>query len=162
MNGICSVALATGNEIPALEAGVYAFAMKDGKYNSLSTWYKDEKGDLVGNLTLPIQIGTVGGLISVHPIARIALKILGLPNSPQLSKVMAAVGLASNAAALVNLSDKGIVHGHIKLHAKNLARMAGAKGDEMDTLVKKMIKEGAYSPTQAKEILKQIRVEEEQ
>jgi hydroxymethylglutaryl-CoA reductase len=115
MNGIDAVALATGNDWRAIEAGAHAFAAMQGRYRPLSSWWLD--GDrLVGTIELPLAVGTVGGATRVHPLAQLALKILGSPSARELAQVMAAVGLAQNLAALRALGSVGIQRGHMLLH----------------------------------------------
>ncbi|MEM3437214.1 MAG: hydroxymethylglutaryl-CoA reductase, degradative, partial [Nitrososphaerales archaeon] len=138
MNGIIAVALATGNDTRALEAGAHAYAARTGFYKPLTTWEKNEDGDLVGTIELPLAVGLVGGATAVHPIAKINLKILGVKSALELAEVMASVGLAQNFAALRALVTEGIQRGHMKLHARNIAIMAGAKGDLIDKIALKM------------------------
>ncbi len=158
MNGVDAVALATGNDWRAVEASVHAFASMDG-YAPLNKFYKNEKGDLVGEIELPLTVGTVGGAINTNPIAKISLKILGVKNARELSMVMASVGLAQNFAALRALGTVGIQKGHMKLHATNLAVTAGAKGDEIELVSKKLSEQGKYSVEFAKQVLQKIRGE---
>ncbi len=157
MNGIIAVARATGQDTRALEAGAHSYAAKDGRYTSLSDWWVDENGDLWGRLQLPMAVGTVGGVVKVHPIAKVALKILGVTKAKELATVMAAVGLAQNFAAIRALATEGIQAGHMKLHARNLAMAAGAKPEEVDAIVEKMIREKRINLSRAKEILEEIR-----
>ncbi len=156
LNGVDAVALATGNDWRAVEAGIHAFAAMDG-YKPLNKFYKNEDGDLVGEIELPLAVGTVGGSIKTNPIAKIALKILDVKSAQELSMVMAAVGLAQNFAALRALGTEGIQKGHMKLHASNLAVLAGAKGDEVDAVSKKLGEEKEYTVEAAKRILKKLR-----
>jgi hydroxymethylglutaryl-CoA reductase len=153
MNGIIAVALATAQDHRAIEAGAHAYACRTGVYKPLSTWEVDTEGFLNGYLELPLQVGVVGGATRVHPIAKIALKILGVNSAKELSEVMAAVGLAQNLAALRALVTEGIQRGHMKLHAKNLAIMAGATGDLIDKVVEKMIRDGKIRYDYAKELV---------
>jgi hydroxymethylglutaryl-CoA reductase len=120
MNGIDAIAIATGNDFRAIEAGAHCFAVKNGSYQALSKYYKDKDGNLVGQIELPIAVGTVGGSTKCNPIAKIALKILKIKKSSDLAQIMAAVGLAQNFAALYALTTKGIQRGHMKLHRKKL------------------------------------------
>jgi len=156
MNGIDAVVIATGNDFRAVEAGAHAYACVSGKYKPLTRYYKDKNGDLVGEIELPIAIGTVGGATRTKPEARIALKILGVKTSKELAEIMAAVGLAQNFAALRALATEGIQRGHMRLHAKNIAVIAGAKGDEIDKIAGKMIEERNINVARAKEILKEL------
>lgn len=153
MNGIVAVALATAQDHRAIEAGAHAYAARDGAYKPLSRWEVDGEGMLVGVLEVPLQVGTVGGAVQSHPIARIALKILGVRTSRELAEVMAAVGLAQNFAALRALVTTGIQAGHMRLHAKNLAIMAGARGELIEVVAEEMIKEGRISFDKARELV---------
>lgn len=156
MNGIVAVALATAQDHRALEAGAHAYAARTGRYLPLSVWEKNEKGDLVGSLEMPMAVGIVGGATKVHPVARVALKILGVKTAKELAEVMAAVGLAQNLAALRALATEGISRGHMELHARNLAVMAGATGELVDRIAEAMIKEGNIRFDRAKELLEQF------
>ncbi len=155
MNGVIAVALATAQDHRAIEAGAHAYAARTGVYKPLSRWEIDDEGMLVGTLEIPLQIGTVGGATKVHPIAQIALKILGVKTAKELSEIMAAVGLAQNLAALRALVHEGIQKGHMRLHAKNLAIMAGATGDLIDKIAERMIKDGKITYEYAKQLLEE-------
>ncbi len=157
MNGIIAVARATGQDTRAIEAGAHSYAARSGKYTSLTEYWVDENGDLWGSIELPLAVGTVGGVVRVHPIAKLALKILGVQKARELAQIMAAVGLAQNFAALRALATEGIQAGHMKLHARNIALAAGATPDEVDRVVEKMIRERRISLERAKEILEEIR-----
>lgn len=157
MNGVIAVALATGQDTRALEAAAHAYASRSGRYTSLSKWYSDEDGDLVGELEIPIPVGIVGGATKVHPTARISLKILGVKTAKELAEVMAAVGLAQNFSAIRALATVGIQRGHMKLHARNLAIMAGARGELVDKIAEEMIREGNIKYHRAKELLEKYR-----
>lgn len=156
MNGIDAVAIATGNDWRAIEAGAHAYASMNG-YKPLTTWKKNENGDLYGKIKLPLAVGTVGGATKVHPMAKLCLKIMGVKTAKELAEIMASVGLAQNFAAIYALSTKGIQAGHMKLHAQNIAIMAGAKGEEIDIVAKKMVEEGKIRMDRAKEIIEEIR-----
>ncbi len=156
MNGIIAVALATGQDHRAIEAGAHAYAALRGRYTSLSRW-EVKNGYLTGYLELPLQVGVVGGATKVHPVSKICLKILGVQKASELSEVMAAVGLAQNLAALRALVAEGIQRGHMKLHARNLAVMAGAEGDLIDKVAEEMIKRGKIGYHVAKEILEEMK-----
>jgi len=153
MNGIDAVVIATGNDFRAVEAGAHAFAGMDGKYKPLANYYKNNEGDLVGEIELPIAVGLVGGATRTHPIAQISLKILGVKTAQELAQIIVCVGLANNFAAMRALATVGIQKGHMKLHAKNIAVTAGAKDDQIDEIAKKMIEEKNISVARAKEIL---------
>jgi hydroxymethylglutaryl-CoA reductase len=157
MNGVDAVVIATGNDFRAVEAGAHSFASMTGNYKPLTRYYKDKEGDLVGEIELPIAVGTVGGATRTKPEAKVAIKILGVKTAKELSEVIAAVGLAQNFAALRALATEGIQRGHMSLHAKNLAVTAGAKGEDIDKVSKKMIEEKNISVSRAKEILEEIR-----
>ena len=157
MNGVIAVALATGQDTRALEAGAHAYAARSGRYTTLSTWEKDENGDLIGYLEMPMAVGIVGGATRVNPLAKISLKILGVKTAKELAEVMGAVGLAQNLAALRALVAEGIQRGHMKLHARQIAIAAGAHGDEIDKVVTEMLKEGIIRIDKAKEILDKLR-----
>jgi len=156
MNGVVAIALATGNDTRALEAGAHAFAAMGGGYKPLTTWEKTGEGDLLGRIELPVAVGIVGGATASNPVARVCLKILGVKTARELGEVMAAVGLAQNLAALRALAAEGIRRGHMKLHAKNLAVMAGARGELIDRVAERMIKEGKISFGRAAELVKDL------
>ena len=157
MNGIAAVTLATGNDTRAIEAGAHAFAAKKGGYKPLTTWKKTLEGDLLGRIELPMAVGTIGGATAVHPMAKICLKILGVKTARELGEVMAAVGLAQNLAALRAMVTEGIQRGHMKLHARNIAVMAGAQGEFIDKVAERLIKERKVRVDRAKEILDELK-----
>ncbi|PNX46919.1 MAG: hydroxymethylglutaryl-CoA reductase, degradative [Thermoplasmata archaeon M8B2D] len=156
MNGIDSVIIATGNDFRAIEAGAHAYAARNGQYTSLSKYFKDKKGNLVGELELPLAVGIVGGAGNIHPKARLCKKILGIKTAKELAEVAASLGLAQNFAAVFALSTVGIQKGHMSLHAKNIAVMAGAKGDQIDKVAEQLVKEGNIKLDRAKEIVGQL------
>jgi hydroxymethylglutaryl-CoA reductase len=155
MNGIDAVVVATGNDFRAVEAGAHAYASLSGRYLPLTKYEKDRDGNLVGSIELPIAVGLVGGATKTHPIARIAVKILGVKTAQELAQVLAAVGLAQNFAALRALATEGIQRGHMRLHARNIAVLAGATGDLADEVAEQMVKEKAVRVDRAKEILEE-------
>jgi len=157
MNGVVAVALATANDTRALEAGAHAYASRSGRYQPLTSWTVNRDGDLVGSIELPIAVGVVGGATSVHPVAKICRKILGVKSACELAEVMAAVGLAQNFAALRALAVEGIQRGHLKLHSRNLAMMAGATGTLIDVIAARMVTERKVSFERAKELLEEYR-----
>lgn len=131
MNGIDAVVIATGNDWRAVEAGAHAFAARSGRYAPLSIWRRD--GDaLTGLLELPLALGTVGGTLRVHPSARLSLQMMGVTEASDLAAVAAAVGLASNLAAVRALATDGIQRGHMALHARSVAVAAGASGSDVE------------------------------
>jgi len=156
MNGIDAVALATGNDWRAIEAGAHAWAARDGAYRSLSRWTVDAGGALCGSIELPLQVGTVG-IVRNHPTVVANLKILGDPRARELSAIMAAVGLAQNLAALRALTTEGIQQGHMRMHGRNLAVQAGACGDEVGAVVESLRACGEWSVTRAGEVLAELR-----
>ena len=153
MNGIISVANAVGQDSRAIEAAANAYAAISGKYRSLSKWSKDSDGNLVGILEIPLSVGIVGGIVNVHPVAKVCAKILNVASAQELACVMVATGLAQNYSAIRALSTEGIQKGHMRLHARNLAAAAGATTDQIDTVVQKMIESKKISLDSAKEIL---------
>jgi hydroxymethylglutaryl-CoA reductase len=156
MNGVIAVALATCQDHRAIEAGAHAYAARTGRYLPLSHWEKDENGDLVGTLEMPMAVGLVGGATKVHPIAKIAVKILGVKTATELARVMVAVGLAQNFAALRALALEGIQLGHMRLHARNIAIQAGATGDLIDKVAEQMVKEKKIRFDRAQELIKEL------
>lgn len=152
MNGIDSVAIATGQDWRAIEAGAHAFACRDGQYRPLSTWTLEE-GHLVGRIELPLALGMVGGPIKVHPQVQAALKILRVSSARELSMVMAAVGLAQNFAAVRALGSVGIQRGHMALHARCVAVTAGARGHWVEQVANALVKDGSVKVDKAKELL---------
>ncbi|MCX6777841.1 MAG: hydroxymethylglutaryl-CoA reductase, degradative [Candidatus Micrarchaeota archaeon] len=152
MNGIDAVAIATGNDWRAIEAGAHAYAATNG-YSPLTKWEKTEEGNLRGSIRLPIAAGIVGGATRTNPIARISLKILGIKTAQELAQVMASVGLAQNFAAIRALSTEGIQKGHMKLHARNIAITAGATGGEIEAVASRMVEEGKVSVDGARGIM---------
>ncbi len=157
MNGIDAVVIATGNDWRAVEAGAHAYAARTGVYKPLSTWEKNANGDLVGTLELPLAVGIIGGATKVHPLARLSLKILGVKTANELAEVMGAVGLVQNLAALKALATEGIQRGHMKLHARNIAIMAGAKGELVDKVASIMVKHRKIRFDYAQEILEKLK-----
>ena len=156
LNGIIAVANAVGQDSRAIEAAANAYATKSGRYRSLSQWSKDNDGNLVGTLEIPLSVGIVGGIVNVHPIAKVCTKILGVSTAQELACVMIATGLAQNFSAIRALATEGIQKGHMRLHARNLAAAAGATSEQIDKIVKKMIEEKKISLDRAKELLEQI------
>ncbi len=157
MNGVDAVALATGNDWRALEAGAHAYAARSGTYRPLAVWKKLENGWLEGHMSLPAAVGMVGGATKAHPVARLALEILGCENGAALGQVMTAVGLASNLAALRALATEGIQRGHMSLHARTVAFEAGACGDEVEDLARALIRDGDIKVEQARILLASLR-----
>jgi hydroxymethylglutaryl-CoA reductase len=157
LNGIIAVILATCNDHRAIEAGAHAYAANAGHYTSLSMWEKNQNGDLLGSIELPMAVGVVGGAVKTHPIARIALKILRVKTANEFGEVLAAVGLAQNLGALRALAHEGIQRGHMSLHARNIAVTAGATGDLIDKVAAKMVEERRVRVDRAKELIEQYK-----
>jgi len=155
MNGVDAVTIATGNDFRAVEAGAHSFAAID-RYHPLTKYYKNEKGDLVGEIELPLALGLIGGATKTNPIAQIALKILDVRSSQELACVIASVGLAQNFAAMRALATEGIQEGHMRLHARNIAVTAGATGGKIDEVAARMVSEKNISVARAKEILEEM------
>lgn len=137
MNGIDSVVVATGNDARAVEAGAHAFAARTGKYAPLAVWRRDGE-DLVGEMSLPLALGIVGGTLRVHPLARLALALTDVKSADELAQVAACVGLASNLAAIRALATEGISRGHLSLHARSVATAAGAVGLEVEQVAQRL------------------------
>ena len=152
MNGVDAVAIATGQDWRAIEAGAHAFACRDGQYRPLSTWTLEE-GHLVGRIELPLALGTAGGPIKVHPQVQAAIKVLRVQSARELAMVMAAVGLSQNFAAVRALGSVGIQKGHMALHARCVAVTAGAKGDWVEKVANLLVKAGHVKVDKAREIL---------
>ncbi len=157
MNGIDAVAVATGNDFRAVEAGAHSYAAYDRKYTTLSSYEKTKEGDLKGKIELPLAVGLVGGATKTHPIAKINVKILGVKTAHELGEVMASVGLAQNFAALRALATEGIQRGHMKLHAKNIAVLGGASGDLIEKVTEAMVKERNITVDRAKELVRALK-----
>ncbi|MCJ1909886.1 hydroxymethylglutaryl-CoA reductase, degradative [Planococcus ruber] len=141
MNGISAVVLASGNDTRAVEAGAHAYASVSGRYKSLTKWEIDKDGNLSGSIELPMAVGIIGGATKTHPVAQAALKIMDISSAEELAGCIAAVGLAENAASLRALSAEGIQRGHMSLHARNLAVMAGADTADIDRIVAQAVQE---------------------
>ncbi len=157
MNGVDAVVIATGNDWRAIEAGAHAYAAREGRYTSLSTWGRDADGNLVGELELPMAVGIVGGATRVHPTAKAALKLMGVKNAAELAEIIVSVGLAQNLAALRALATEGIQRGHMSLHARQVAIAAGAAGDQIEQIAARMVAEKTVRIDRAEEILKEMK-----
>jgi hydroxymethylglutaryl-CoA reductase len=153
MNGIDPVVIATGNDWRAVEAGAHAYAARHGEYGSMTTWTVDEAGNLVGELELPMSIGTVGGATRVNPLSKLALKILDVKSAAELSQVIVAVGLAQNLGALKALVTDGIQKGHMALHSRSVAIAAGATGQLVDVIAKQLVEAKEIRVGKAKQLV---------
>ena len=158
--GIDPILIATGNDWRAAEAGIHAYASRSGQYQPITEW-KMVGADLIGTIEAPLSVGTVGGMTRIHPVAKTALKILGIEHADELARICVAVGLVQNLGALKALSTVGIVEGHMNLHAANLAIAAGAEVHEVarvkEGLTRILKTEKTVSLTRAKEVLETIR-----
>ena len=157
MNGIDSVVIATGNDWRAIEAGAHAYASLNGQYQPLTSWTKDEDGNLVGTITLPLPVGTVGGSISIHPGAQFAHELLGHPSAVELAGIIASIGLAQNLAAVRALVTDGIQKGHMRLQAKSLGLAVGATEEELPLLMNLLAKAPHLNQETAKSLLEELR-----
>lgn len=157
MNGIDAVALATGNDWRAIEAGAHAYAARDGQYRSLTKWRLSEDDVLHGEIDLPIQVGTVGGSILNHPTVAANHRLMGQPRAGALGAIMAAVGLAQNLGALRALATEGIQPGHMRMHSRNIAVQAGAAGEEVGAVVAQMAARADWTLEAASEALRALR-----
>ena len=153
MNGVDAVVLATGNDWRAIEAGAHAYAARSGRYTSLSTWSKDEAGNLVGELEMPMAVGIIGGATRVHPGAQASLKLMGVTTAAELAQIIVSVGLAQNLAALRALATEGIQRGHMSLHARQVAIAAGATGDQVTLVADRLVQEQNIRVDRAIELL---------
>jgi hydroxymethylglutaryl-CoA reductase len=157
MNGISAMVISTGNDFREIEAGAHSYAARMGRYSSLTHWEKDQNGDLVGTIELPMAVGLIGGATKIHPLCKLVIKILGVKTATELGEIMGAVGLCQNLAALRALAGEGIQKGHMSLHAKNIAVAAGATGDLIDRVAKRMIEEGKIRMDRAAELLEEFK-----
>lgn len=160
LNGIDPILIATGNDWRAVEAGIHAYAARDGQYRSITTW-KMVGDTLVGRFEAPVVVGIVGGVTTLHPTAQLSLKMMGITHATDLSKICAAVGLVQNLGALKALTTVGITEGHMKLHIKNLTLGSGALEREVP-LVQKRLEEilmltKRITLSNAVEVLREIR-----
>jgi hydroxymethylglutaryl-CoA reductase len=155
MNGIDSVVLATGNDFRAVEAGIHAYASRNGQYSSLSH-AKIENGIFSFWMEIPLALGTVGGLTSLHPLVKLSLQMLEKPSAKELMEIVAVAGLAQNFAALRSLTTTGIQEGHMKMHLNNIINQFQATAEER-VLIKKHFKDNAVSHAAAVEFIEKIR-----
>ncbi len=156
MNGIDALAIATGNDWRAIEAGAHAYAARNGNYAALTRWSVDPDGGLVGEINVPVKAGIVGGTASSNSAAALGLAMTGVQSAEQLAELMAAVGLAQNFAALRALASSGIQGGHMRLHARSVAAAAGAPGEVLDEVVARLLDSGEVKSWKAAEILAEL------
>ena len=162
MNGVSAVVVATGNDFRAIESGAHTYAAWKGAEDQavvrpLTTYEKDKNGNLVGTIEIPAPVGLIGGATAVHPTAKANVKVLGVKSARELGEVLASVGLAQNFAALRALATEGIQRGHMELHARNLAVSAGARPDEVDRVVERLVKDHQVRFDRAKAIIEELR-----
>jgi hydroxymethylglutaryl-CoA reductase len=156
MNGITALTLATGNDTRAIESGAHAYASMRGKYSPLTTFKKDKDGNLVGEIEIPMALGIIGGMTKIHPLAKLALKIMDIDTANELAQIAAALGLAQNVGALRALASEGIQKGHMELHSRNIAKLAGAPDELVNKVANRLIKDGKIRVDHAKEIIKEF------
>jgi hydroxymethylglutaryl-CoA reductase len=159
MNGVDAVALATGNDWRALEAGAHAYAARLGRYSSLSQWWRDDRGNLRGRLEMPMKVGIVGGPLESNPGVSMNLRLLGVKSAQELAEVMAAVGLAQNFAALRALATEGIQTGHMTLHARSVVKAAGTPAELFDEVLERLLRDGEIKVWKAQQLVTEIRDE---
>ena len=152
MNGIDALAIATGNDWRAIEAGAHAYAAIDGTYRPLSRWSVGDAGELLGEIRVPLKLGVVGGTVAANPAAALGLRITGADSATGLAELMAAVGLAQNFAALRALATSGIQKGHMRLHARSVVAAAGIRGDRFDEIVERLVASGEIRESRAQDI----------
>jgi hydroxymethylglutaryl-CoA reductase len=162
MNGIDPIAIATGNDWRAIEAGAHAYAARGGRYSSLTTWKADENGDLCGSIEIPIKVGIVGGPLESNPTVALNLRLLGVESATELAQVMAAVGLAQNFAAIRALATEGIQKGHMTLHARSVLTAAGVPEELFDEVLDRVIQSGVIKVWKAQEIFNEVKEERRQ
>ena len=159
MNAISAIAVACGQDWRAIESGAHSYAAHERTYGSLTHWEKDDEGNLVGSIELPMAVGLVGGAVRVHPTAKANVAIMGARTADELAKVIAAAGIAQNLGALRALATVGIQAGHMKLHARNMAVTAGANDDEVENVVELAKESGRITAESIEAALKQVRGE---
>ncbi len=151
MNGVDAVLVATGQDWRAVEAGAHAFASMSGTYRPLAIW-RETEGGLDGLLSMPLAVGTVGGALHTHPGARLALELAGVTAADRLAAIAATAGIATNLAALRALATEGIQRGHMALHARGLARAAGATGELVELVAAELAASGDVKADRAREV----------
>ncbi len=156
MNGVISLTQATGNDTRAIESGAHAYASINGRYSPLTSFYKDKEGNLVGEIEIPMALGIIGGMTKIHPMAKLALKIMDIQTANELAQIAAALGLAQNVGALRALASEGIQKGHMELHSRNIAKLAGAPDELVDKVAQRLIEDEKIRVDYAKELLKEL------
>ncbi len=153
MNGVDAVVMATGNDWRSVESAAHAYAARTGVYRAMTEWYRDSEGNLVGELELPMAVGIVGAAISLHPMAKVALKFLRAKTARELAEVIVCVGLAQNLSAIRALATDGIQKGHMALHARTVAMTAGASGDDIDALAAELVRMKDVTLSRAQQLM---------
>jgi hydroxymethylglutaryl-CoA reductase len=161
MNGIDPVAIATGNDWRAIEAGAHAYAARSGRYTSLTTWTADDEGNLCGSIEVPIKVGIVGAPLESNPTVALNLRLLGVQSARELAELMGAVGLAQNFAAIRALATEGIQKGHMTLHARSVVTAAGASREMFDEVLDRVVQSGVIKVWKAQEIIAEIKDEQQ-
>ena len=156
MNGVDAVAIATGNDWRSVEAGAHAYAARSGRYRSLTHWSVDG-AQLIGSITLPMAVGTVGGSTGVHPTIVVLRKLLDVEDARELGMVMAAAGLAQNLGALRALATEGIQRGHMTLHARQAALAAGVDSDQVSAVASVLVKSGDIRTETARKLWQRMK-----
>ncbi|HEY8520784.1 MAG TPA: hydroxymethylglutaryl-CoA reductase, degradative [Gammaproteobacteria bacterium] len=159
MNGIDPIAIATGNDWRAIEAGAHAYAARSGRYTSLTSWWKDDEGNLCGKIEIPIKVGIVGAPLESNPTVALNLRLLGVKSATELAQIMGAVGLAQNFAAIRALATEGIQKGHMTLHARSVCTAAGAPKEIFDEVLERLIQSNVIKVWKAQEIIAEIQEE---
>jgi hydroxymethylglutaryl-CoA reductase len=159
MNGIDPIAIATGNDWRAIEAGAHAYAARSGRYTSLTEWRADDEGNLCGSIEIPIKVGIVGAPLESNPTVSLNLRLLSVKSATELAEVMAAVGLAQNFAAIRALATEGIQKGHMTLHARSVVTAAGAPKEMFDEALDRLIQSGVIKVWKAQEIVAEMESE---
>ncbi|MFX1689805.1 hydroxymethylglutaryl-CoA reductase, degradative [Paraburkholderia sp. A2RI-6] len=157
MNCVSAVVLATGNDTRAVEAAAHGYAAASGRIRSLTKWEVAPDGALAGSIELPMPVGLVGGAVKIHPTARALVAILGVKSAEHLGRIIAAIGLAANFAALKALSTHGIQKDFMAHHARNFAIGAGATGDEIDLVARSLVERRSISTAAAEQVLAEVR-----
>ena len=157
MNGIVALTLATGNDTRAIEAGAHAYASLKGQYSPLTNFHLDSDGNLIGEIELPLALGIIGGMTNIHPMVRLALKILNVNSAEELCQIAAALGLAQNVAALRALAAEGIQKGHMTLHSRNIAKSAGVPDDLIEEVALRLVHDKKIRIDYAKEIFQKLK-----
>ena len=159
MNGIDPLAIATGNDWRAIEAGAHAYAARGGRYTSLTRWSVADNGDLCGEIEIPIKVGIVGAPLESNPTVALNLRLLGVESAMELGEVMASVGLAQNFAAIRALATEGIQRGHMTLHARSVVTAAGASEETFDEVLDRLVQSGTIKIWKAQEIIQELSAE---